>query len=118
MKVPLQMALLPYAATSAGGVAPTATLNSGPVFGAPTSLPGAIGPVNKFLGIPYAASPPERFRLPRPPKKWTTPRNATAFGDSCIQYVPKTGEYTVPDSGVEILCLFSPTAVYIFGTDS
>lgn len=90
MRVPLQMALLPYAATSAGGVAPTATLNSGPVFGAPTSLPGAIGPVNKFLGIPYAASPPERFRLPRPPKKWTTPRNATAFGDSCIQYVPKT----------------------------
>ncbi|KAJ6440070.1 cholinesterase [Purpureocillium lavendulum] len=95
MKVPLQqLALLPYAATATatatrGVVAPTATLDAGPVFGASTSLPGAVAPVNKFLGIPYAA-PPQRFRLPTPPAKWTRPRNATAFGASCIQYVPKT----------------------------
>ncbi|UNI19587.1 Acetylcholinesterase [Purpureocillium takamizusanense] len=89
---PLQAVLLPYAASAAGGdvTTPTATLDSGPVFGASTSLPGAMGPVAKFLGVPYAASPPGRFRLPRAPDRWTAARNATAFGDSCVQYVPRT----------------------------
>ncbi|KAK2616954.1 hypothetical protein QQS21_000043 [Conoideocrella luteorostrata] len=64
--------------------APTATLDAGPIFGTTTQLPGAAGPVNKFLGIPYAENP-ERFALSKPPKKWTSPKNTTAFGPSCYQ---------------------------------
>ncbi|QPH04036.1 hypothetical protein C2857_000651 [Epichloe festucae Fl1] len=63
---------------------PTATVVSGPIFGAAADLPGAPGPVNKFLGIPYAEKP-ERFALPQPPRKWKDPKDATAFGSSCHQ---------------------------------
>lgn len=90
MKAPLPLALLPFSVASSS-FAPTATLNSGPIFGAATNLPGAISPVNKFLGIPYAA-PPERFSLSRPPEKWTTPKNTTAFRESCVQYVIDSGK--------------------------
>ncbi|KND91816.1 Lipase 4 [Tolypocladium ophioglossoides CBS 100239] len=86
MKTPaLQLAILPFAALVACAARPTATIDSGPIYGAATNLPGAIGPVNKFLGIPYAA-PPERFHLSKRPKPWTSPMNTTVFGPSCIQY--------------------------------
>ncbi|RDA87077.1 hypothetical protein CP532_0199 [Ophiocordyceps camponoti-leonardi (nom. inval.)] len=66
---------------------PTVTIDSGPLFGLATSLPGAAtNPVNKFLGIPYAAKP-ERFRPSKRPQTWTRARNATAFRPSCIQYI-------------------------------
>lgn len=68
--------------TIAAAVAPIAVLDSGPIFGVQTSLPGALAPVNKFLGVPFA-DPPVRFTLAKPPKKWVTPRNATDFRDSC-----------------------------------
>lgn len=67
--------------------APTATLDSGPIVGIQTTLPGAISPVNKFLGIPYAATP-ERFGVPKPPKPWKKPLNTSEFGPSCTQFVP------------------------------
>ncbi|RCI11520.1 hypothetical protein L249_7714 [Ophiocordyceps polyrhachis-furcata BCC 54312] len=66
---------------------PTVTIDSGPLFGLATTLPGAATkPVNKFLGIPYAAKP-DRFRPSKRPQTWTEPRNATAFRPSCIQYI-------------------------------
>lgn len=90
----LRLAILPCAVLGTCAAHPTATIDSGPIYGAATSLPGAIGPVNKFLGIPYAASP-ERFSLPTRPKAWTSPMNMTAFRASCIQYVANTGECLV-----------------------
>ena len=64
---------------------PSVTLDAGVVVGTATTLPlpGAI-PVNKFLGIPFAA-PPERFAAPQPPKSWSTPFNATQLKPTCIQ---------------------------------
>ncbi|PNP79537.1 hypothetical protein FNYG_07153 [Fusarium nygamai] len=62
---------------------PTATLDSGPIFGLTTTLPAA-SPVNKFLGIPYAAKP-QRFSRAEKPEPWMRPLNATVFGPSCRQ---------------------------------
>lgn len=62
---------------------PIAVLDSGPVFGVQATLPLGIGPVNKFLGIPYAERP-TRFSPPKPPKSWTRAKNATVYGPSCL----------------------------------
>ncbi|PFH62519.1 hypothetical protein XA68_13258 [Ophiocordyceps unilateralis] len=64
---------------------PTATIDSGPLIGISTTLPGALEPVNKFLGIPYAA-PPQRFLPAKRATAWKMARNASAFGPSCIQF--------------------------------
>lgn len=62
---------------------------------APVVISTASGPVKgkllarsrAFLGIPYAAPPTgkNRFKPPQPVQPWTKPRDATAFGPSCIQ---------------------------------
>ncbi|KAF4448286.1 hypothetical protein F53441_8320 [Fusarium austroafricanum] len=67
-----------------GAETPTATLDSGPIFGVSTNLPAGVVPVNKFLGIPYAAKP-QRFSRAQRPEAWTKPLNATEFGPSCRQ---------------------------------
>lgn len=65
---------------------PVVILPSGAVIGTTTSLPSATVTVNKFLGIPFAQSPPERFSPPEAPAPWwPKPINATAFKPSCIQ---------------------------------
>lgn len=69
---------------------PTAALDSGPVVGQTTTLPAAIAPVNKFLGIPYAAKP-ERFSRPKKPEPWTEPLDASEFGPSCPQLFVDNG---------------------------
>ena len=45
------------------------------------------GPVNVFLGIPYAAPPVGdlRWKPPLPAAKWTGVRKATEFGSHCLQ---------------------------------
>ncbi|KAG6006955.1 hypothetical protein E4U21_006574 [Claviceps maximensis] len=63
---------------------PIVYVKSGPVVGVTTYLPGAPGPVNKFLGIPYAEKP-VRFALSQLARPWFTPINATSFGKSCYQ---------------------------------
>ncbi|CAO2647395.1 Nn.00g083170.m01.CDS01 [Neocucurbitaria sp. VM-36] len=65
--------------------APTATLDAGTVIGKTTTLPVALGPVNQFLGIPFAQSPPERFSPPQAPPRFSKPINATEFKPACIQ---------------------------------
>ncbi|KAI5274839.1 alpha/beta-hydrolase [Aureobasidium subglaciale] len=63
---------------------PTARIENGLVIGTTTSLPAATATVNKFLGIPFAQSPPERFSPPRPACQVST-INATAWKPACIQ---------------------------------
>ena len=45
------------------------------------------GDVRAFLGIPYAAPPvgPLRWKAPQPVAKWKGVRDATAFGNHCMQ---------------------------------
>ena len=73
---------------------PTATTETGPVFGFTANGTDA------FRGIPYAAPPTgeNRFRPPQPVgKPWSSPRDATRFGASCIQMgSPGTGEKGQP----------------------
>lgn len=64
---------------------PTAVVDSGIVIGTTTSLPSAAATVNKFLGIPFAASPPQRFSPPAKVAPWHGPLDASAFKPACIQ---------------------------------
>jgi para-nitrobenzyl esterase len=47
----------------------------------------AAGTTCEYLGIPYGAPPTGalRFMPPQPAASWTTTRDATAFGPSCLQ---------------------------------
>ncbi|KAI9699141.1 MAG: hypothetical protein M1836_003331 [Candelina mexicana] len=65
--------------------APSVTIASGVLIGTAVSLPAATAPVNRFLGIPFAASPPERFGTPQEPAPWSEPLNVTTYKPACIQ---------------------------------
>ena len=71
--------------------APQAT--SAPVVSTSTGkLEGqAVGDLHVFKGIPYAAPPTgaRRWRPPAPMPSWPGVRQATAFGDACLQPKPK-----------------------------
>src|SRR4029077_4507387 len=60
------------------------------------AVSGSGGEVLTFKGIPYAAAPtgPLRWRAPQPPLAWPGVRDATRFGDDCMQtpYVIPTGQ--------------------------
>ncbi|TKX20191.1 hypothetical protein C1H76_7692 [Elsinoe australis] len=74
-----------FAAVSAQD-APTATIDSGVLVGTKTLLPTATAAVNKFLGVPFAQSPPERFSPPvREQSYGNVARNATQFSAACVQ---------------------------------
>lgn len=75
----------PSVACGYPGGGPTATIDAGVVLGTTTSLPAATATVNKFLGIPFAKSPPERFSPPESPGKFNEPINATSWSPACIQ---------------------------------
>ncbi|KIX92340.1 uncharacterized protein Z520_11948 [Fonsecaea multimorphosa CBS 102226] len=64
--------------------APTASIDAGLVIGTTTSVSGAAATVNKFLGVPFAASP-TRFAPPVRPTPWSVPLQATAYGPACPQ---------------------------------
>src|SRR5499427_8909094 len=65
------------------------------------AVSGTGGEVESFKGIPYAAPPvgPLRWRAPQPAKAWKGVRDATHFGDDCMQrpYVIPTGQKTSED---------------------
>lgn len=64
---------------------PTATVQQGVVVGTTTSLPAATASVNKFLGIPFAQSPPLRFGPPQAPASFSEPMMVQALKPACIQ---------------------------------
>ncbi|KAK7956537.1 uncharacterized protein PG986_005759 [Apiospora aurea] len=96
---------------------------AGVVVGTQKTFPGAETAVNEFLGIPYAAPPLGALRsaLPSPPAPWSTPLNATAWPNACIQqgntdvllapesedclyvnvFAPASASPAVPDAGKE-----------------
>lgn len=81
----LQPILLAQGAYNHG---PSATIEGGLVIGTTTVLPSATASVNKFLGIPFAQTPPQRFSPPQPPSRSYAPIDATAWKPSCLQAFP------------------------------
>ncbi|KAJ8352625.1 hypothetical protein SKAU_G00241010 [Synaphobranchus kaupii] len=66
------------------------TTNYGKLRGLKMPLPNEIlGPVEQYLGIPYASPPTgeRRFQPPEPPISWPGIRNATQFAAVCPQYL-------------------------------
>ncbi|XP_063068169.1 neuroligin 4 X-linked a isoform X2 [Engraulis encrasicolus] len=69
---------------------PIVTTNYGKLRGIKTALPNEIlGPVEQYLGIPYALPPmgEHRFQPPEPPLSWPGIRNATQFAPVCPQFL-------------------------------
>jgi hypothetical protein len=64
---------------------PTARIDSGIIIGTSTTLPSATAVVHKYLGIPFADSPPERFSPPVRPARWIRPLLAAKLKPACIQ---------------------------------
>jgi acetylcholinesterase len=85
----MRPSLLILAATAGAALAnsrrPTAVIAEGVVVGTTTSLPAATATIYKFLGIPFAQSPPERFGLPKPPSRFRGELDASQFKDACTQ---------------------------------
>jgi carboxylesterase type B len=73
------------ASTLGAANAPTATVDAGVIVGKSTSLPAGLDPVNQFLGIPFAQSPPKRFSPPNNVPKFGKALKATEFKPACIQ---------------------------------
>lgn len=68
----------------------TVTTDYGKLRGFRASLPSEIlGPVEQYLGVPYAMPPTgeRRFQAPEPPTSWSGIRNATQFAPVCPQYL-------------------------------
>ncbi|XP_069319444.1 neuroligin-4, X-linked isoform X1 [Eulemur rufifrons] len=69
---------------------PVVNTNYGKIRGLRTPLPNEIlGPVEQYLGVPYASPPTgeRRFQPPEPPSSWTGVRNATQFAAVCPQHL-------------------------------
>jgi len=79
----MRASLLVTAAVAAAQL-PTATLHDAIYIGTTTRVASATAAVDKFLGIPYAATP-ERFRAARPRPRGSERVNATAQPPACIQ---------------------------------
>ncbi|KAL8180736.1 UNVERIFIED_CONTAM: Neuroligin-3 [Gekko kuhli] len=69
---------------------PTVNTHYGKLRGVRVPLPSEIlGPVDQYLGVPYAAPPvgEKRFMPPEPPSSWSGIRNATHFSPVCPQNI-------------------------------
>jgi Carboxylesterase family len=83
MKSFLQAAVLLLLAAYIAAGAPTAIVEGGIVVGTTTALPGATAPVNKFLGVPFAASP-LRFAPPQHVRPFGR-KVTTQVSAACVQ---------------------------------
>nr|XP_032834523.1 neuroligin-1-like isoform X4 [Petromyzon marinus] len=80
----------PAHGASPGQEAPVIQTSYGKLRGTRVNLVNEIlGPVNQYLGVPYAAAPvgERRFQPPEPPASWQQTRNATRFAPVCPQNV-------------------------------
>lgn len=69
---------------------PTVNTQYGKLRGVRVPLPSEIlGPVDQYLGVPYAASPvgEKRFLPPEQPSSWSGIKNATHFAPVCPQNI-------------------------------
>uniref|UniRef100_A0A4W4F1L9 Carboxylesterase type B domain-containing protein n=1 Tax=Electrophorus electricus TaxID=8005 RepID=A0A4W4F1L9_ELEEL len=69
---------------------PTVNTHYGKLRGVRVPLPSEIlGPVDQYLGVPYAAPPvgEKRFLPPEPPSSWSGIKNATHFAPVCPQNI-------------------------------
>lgn len=76
--------------TEGGGKHPMVTTNYGKLRGVRKDLNNEIlGPVEQYLGVPYATPPTgdRRFQPPEAPGSWQEVRNATQFAPVCPQNV-------------------------------
>ncbi|KAH7131839.1 Carboxylesterase [Dendryphion nanum] len=64
---------------------PSVTVSNGVFIGTATTIPGTSQRVRKFLGLPYAVTPPLRFSPPQPPPPSSIVRQAINYGPGCIQ---------------------------------
>ncbi|XP_056625089.1 neuroligin-3a isoform X2 [Triplophysa dalaica] len=72
------------------GYYPTVNTQYGKLRGVRVPLPSEIlGPVDQYLGVPYAAPPvgEKRFLPPEPPSSWSGIKNATHFAPVCPQNI-------------------------------
>lgn len=79
-----------WAAWASPSPAPVVSTRYGKLRGLRAPLPGdVLGPVEQFLGVPYAAPPTgeRRFQPPEPPSSWPGVRNATRFAPVCPQHL-------------------------------
>ena len=67
------------------GKAPAATIDAGVIVGTTTAVSGSAATVvNKFLGVPFAASP-TRFAPPASATPFSQPFDASKYGLTCPQ---------------------------------
>ncbi|KAG7241893.1 hypothetical protein INR49_024863 [Caranx melampygus] len=79
-----------FAAVRGQNYQPTVNTQYGKLRGVRVPLPSEIlGPVDQYLGVPYAASPvgEKRFMPPEPPSSWSGIKNATHFAPVCPQNI-------------------------------
>uniref|UniRef100_A0A671VRG6 Neuroligin 3a n=1 Tax=Sparus aurata TaxID=8175 RepID=A0A671VRG6_SPAAU len=79
-----------FAALRGQNYHPTVNTQYGKLRGVRVPLPSEIlGPVDQYLGVPYAASPvgEKRFMPPEPPSSWSGIKNATHFAPVCPQNI-------------------------------
>ncbi|KAK1148508.1 hypothetical protein N8T08_009514 [Aspergillus melleus] len=78
--------------------APTVVVPQATIVGTTTTLPSATAVVNKFLGIPFAISPPDRFEPPEPVEDSDDTIHATQWRDRCFEMT--SGSPTAPGDDV------------------
>ncbi|XP_014887358.1 neuroligin-3-like isoform X1 [Poecilia latipinna] len=79
-----------FAALRGQNYHPTVNTQYGKLRGVRVPLPSEIlGPVDQYLGVPYAAPPvgEKRFMPPEPPSSWSGIKNATHFAPVCPQNI-------------------------------
>jgi len=84
------------------GSSPTASVDSGVVVGIQTSVSGSPNLVNKYLGVPFAASP-TRFAPAQTASPWPEPYQATQNGPACVQ----VSIFRLTSKTVSPYCFFS-----------
>ncbi|KAF6731387.1 Neuroligin-3 [Oryzias melastigma] len=79
-----------FAAVKGQNYHPTVNTQYGKLRGVRVPLPSEIlGPVDQYLGVPYAAPPvgEKRFMPPEPPSSWSGIKNTTHFAPVCPQNI-------------------------------